>query len=303
MTRGDDLVFGEIPGYPEGSAFGSRTELLAAGLHRRSQHGISGLAGLGADAIVLNGGYPTDEDRGAVVIYTGEGGFDFQQRKFVRDQEFVAGNQALADSEVNDLPVRVIRGETDNKALRPPNGYRYDGLYRVVWTRREPSPDGPLICRYRLEKLDLDATEIEAVDAAAAPTPPTPAPGTTAPHVPSAGSRLVRRAQLATWVKSLYGHRCQICGERIELPGSAFYAECAHIHPLGLPHNGPDDPGNVLCLCPNDHVRLDRGVISLSPTLEVIDCATRTPVGTLTLDKSHALLVSAVTYHRELWMP
>ncbi len=70
------VVFGEIPGYPEGSAFADRDELHRAGLHRRTQHGISGLANEGADAIALNGGYKDDRDFGDLIVYTGEGSRD-----------------------------------------------------------------------------------------------------------------------------------------------------------------------------------------------------------------------------------
>ncbi|WP_406603762.1 HNH endonuclease [Neolewinella aquimaris] len=27
--------------------------------------------------------------------------------------------------------------------------------------------------------------------------------------------------------------------------------------PLGAPHNGPEDLSNLLCLCPNYHVKFD----------------------------------------------
>lgn len=47
------------------------------------------------------------------------------------------------------------------------------------------------------------------------------------------------------------------------------YAEAAHIRPLGSPHDGPDDLTNLLCLCPNDHVLLDKGAITISDELLV----------------------------------
>ena len=54
--------FGEITGYPEGSAFTSREEARQAGLHRHKIAGISGTGTDGADAIVLNDGYEDDKD-------------------------------------------------------------------------------------------------------------------------------------------------------------------------------------------------------------------------------------------------
>jgi len=65
--------FGEITGYPEGSAFTSREEARQAGLHRHKIAGISGTGTDGADAIVLNDCYEDDEDYGDTIIYTGEG--------------------------------------------------------------------------------------------------------------------------------------------------------------------------------------------------------------------------------------
>ena len=50
-------VFDDIPGYPEGSCFGTRAELSEAGLHRPRVAGLSGSEKEGADSIVLSDGY------------------------------------------------------------------------------------------------------------------------------------------------------------------------------------------------------------------------------------------------------
>jgi hypothetical protein len=70
-------------------------------------------------------------------------------------------------------------------------------------------------------------------------------------------SRIVRDTELAWKVKQLYAYCCQICGYRIELPKGVPYAESHHIKPLGSPHHGKDEIGNILCLCPNHHAELD----------------------------------------------
>lgn len=70
-------VFGHIPGYPEGSRFGSRAELSGAGVHRPTMAGIAGSEREGADSIVLSGGYEDDEDLGEEIVYTGHGGRDW----------------------------------------------------------------------------------------------------------------------------------------------------------------------------------------------------------------------------------
>ena len=71
-------------------------------------------------------------------------------------------------------------------------------------------------------------------------------------------SRIVRKVSIAESLKLVYDYRCQICGERLEVSPSTFYSEVHHIRPLGSPHNGNDEEGNMLCVCPNHHVLLDR---------------------------------------------
>ena len=75
--------------------------------------------------------------------------------------------------------------------------------------------------------------------------------------------RILRDTTLARNVKELHHYRCQICGQTLKLGGTTPYAEAHHIMPLGRPHNGPDVRGNILCVCPNDHVLLDYGAIKL----------------------------------------
>ena len=66
-------------------------------------------------------------------------------------------------------------------------------------------------------------------------------------------------------LKRLYADRCQFCGGQVQVETSPnrFYSEGAHIKPVGKPHGGPDTPANILILCPNHHVELDTGMLSL----------------------------------------
>ena len=77
-------------------------------------------------------------------------------------------------------------------------------------------------------------------------------------------SRIIRDTALSNQVKFIHSHKCQLCGVAIELAGGEKYAEAHHIRPLGMPHNGPDIPENLLCVCPNHHVQLDFGAIRLN---------------------------------------
>jgi len=75
--------------------------------------------------------------------------------------------------------------------------------------------------------------------------------------------RILRDTTLARAVKESNRYCCQICGQALKLSDGSPYAEAHHIIPLGKPHNGPDVRGNIICVCPNDHVLLDYGAIKL----------------------------------------
>ncbi len=147
-----DRIFGEIPGFPAGSVFESRSALHDAGVHRPTQAGISGSASEGADSIVLSGGYIDDEDHGDLVIYTGHGGRDLNTGKQIANQRMERGNKALSYSWLHKLPIRLIRGHTHDSPYSPSEGYRYDGLFYVSEYWSETGVDGYRIWRFKLRK-------------------------------------------------------------------------------------------------------------------------------------------------------
>jgi putative restriction endonuclease len=132
-----ERVFGDVPGYPEGSMFKSRYDLHIAGVHRPTMAGICGSEEEGAESIVLNGGYEDDQDGGDVIVYTGHGGNDMNTGEQIADQDLSEGNRALARNSENGRPVRLIRGAKSGK-FGPDEGYRYDGLYTVEKYWSEP---------------------------------------------------------------------------------------------------------------------------------------------------------------------
>jgi len=82
-------------------------------------------------------------------------------------------------------------------------------------------------------------------------------------------SRVVRHVRLrntllASDLKQRYEYTCQVCQDSIQLVNRK-YAEAHHIRPLGAPHLGRDVEGNILVLCPNHHVMLDKGAILINP--------------------------------------
>ena len=279
-----ERIFGEIEGYPEGTIFDSREALNKAGVHRPTMAGISGTAEEGADSIVLSGGYEDDLDYGDEIVYTGHGGRDPNSGQQVADQEFARGNAGLARNKILGLPVRVIRGSQLDSRFAPEHGYRYDGLYNVDQFWEETGKSGFKVWRYRLVNINaLSHPPIKEGEE----RPPLPARRQTTTM------RIVRDTEKSRRVKELYDYTCQVCGVRLETP-TGPYAEGAHIKPLGIPHNGPDEESNILCLCPNHHVLLDDGAIAFADDFRVIGLG-----GESQLFLKHDVRPEYVRYHRE----
>jgi 5-methylcytosine-specific restriction endonuclease McrA len=113
---------------------------------------------------------------------------------------------------------------------------------------------------------------------------------------------LGRDSRVVRQVKAWYNHRCQFCGTVIELPTPPFaYSEAAHIQALGAPHNGPDRVENVLCLCPNCHVRFDAGARFLTDDLRIIDSVTGSDLGPLVVHAQHRIRLEYIRQHRSRW--
>lgn len=279
-------IFGHIEEHQPGSWFASRAELHETGVHRPTQAGISGSEKEGADSIVLSGGYEDDEDHGDWILYTGQGGRDPGTGAQVENQLLNRGNLALATSCLRGLPVRVIRGYGSESRWAPDEGYRYDGLYRVedYWKQRGES--GYYVWRYRLRRIDSDERQVaEEQEEYRVPK-----------RVQQSTLRVVRDTEQARRIKKLYDYRCQVCGTRLEGSGGP-YAEAAHIKPLGQPHNGPDVPENVLCLCPNHHVLFDYGGFSIADDLTLIGLP-----GALIMHDEPVLEPDFLQYHRDHYL-
>jgi putative restriction endonuclease len=262
------------------------------------QAGISGGSQTGAESIVVSGGYEDDEDHGDTIIYTGHGGNDPQSGRQVADQTLTRQNLALAVSADRGLPVRVLRGANGDPEHSPASGYQYDGLYFVESYWKEKGRSGFDIWRYRL--------------VASPPTDPvTNPPPERAPAQPAAPTssteqtyatvqRLIRNTAVTEWVKEFHDFRCQICSIRLETR-SGPYAEGAHVRPLGRPHHGPDSVDNVLCLCPNDHVLFDRGVLQVEDDGRVRNSSSGTATGRLRSQDGHQIAPVHLAYRRRLF--
>jgi putative restriction endonuclease len=298
----EEFWIGDVPGVHEEQVFADREALAVAGVHRERQAGITGTAARGAESIVLSGGY-ADIDRGNTIVYTGHGGQ--QAKKQVENQTFLArGNAALKTSMINLAPVRVIRGRGKTKERNahvhnpPPSGYRYDGLYFVDDCYYE-KVDGFRLCRFRLSKasqVDVIATPSDALLESKEWHSELPA-GTKNPGKRAfEGSRVVRSVELANEVKALHDHTCQACGNRLEVSGRG-YAEGAHIRALGGGHDGPDEPDNMLCLCPNCHVLFDYGALIVEKDYSVFRNGQL--IGKLRMQPEHPIQDEHLEYHRQ----
>lgn len=272
------IAYGEVPGAPMGTTVRDRRALREAGLHRPLQAGIDFAPGRPAASVVLSGVYP-DDDRGDLVVYTGQGGLLPGTSKAVADQKPILGNAALVRNRNLGIPIRLVR--------RMPQGFRYDGLYSVDdYFRERHASDGYVRWRYRLQKT-MSSAVLVIRDQSHVTT-----------RVEQTIQRIVRDTAVSRAVKRMYEYTCQVCDICLPTP-IAPYAEAAHIRPLGWPHNGPDDLGNVLCLCPNDHVLFDYGAITVIPETLVATGDRSVEGRRLTVRRNHLIDPAHLDYHRE----
>ncbi len=288
-----ERIFGEIPGVIEGATFATYAEMNQAQLHKPTMAGISGSQLEGADSIVISGGYEDDQDSGDEIVYTGEGGQN-PSGKQIADQTLTRKNLALAKNSLEGLPVRVIRGAHKGNRYAPASGYRYDGLYRVdsYWTEKGKS--GFYMCRYKLVKLNGSLPP--KVNDSQLDIPSDKQYGSQNPRRASfTVQRVIRDSKLGRQLKKLYEYKCQVCDLQISTE-AGFYAEAAHIKPVGTPHNGPDLIENLLCLCPNHHLMFDKGVFYISDDMTLGGIK-----GGLKVHANHSISQEFLSYHRQMF--
>lgn len=273
-----------------GTTYANRAEAMRAGVHQVGVQGISGNGKVGANSVVVSGGYEDDQDFGSEIIYTGAGG-NRGGRQVAHQELSYSDNAALVVSEERAYPVRVIRGSKGDKTQAPSSGYRYDGLFRITRHWAETGKSGFRIWRFRLVKLSLAEAAPYVPDVNLPRGTPTP------PRSSGIVQRIVRSTAVSDAVKRIHDYTCQVCDESLLLP-VGDYAEGAHIRGLGRPHEGPDQPGNLLCLCPNHHVLFDKGAIYVDESFDVRNFEGRL-IGPLTLKPGHVIDTAQLKYHRE----
>ncbi|GBN86480.1 E3 ubiquitin-protein ligase UHRF1 [Araneus ventricosus] len=135
--------------------------------YRPPVSGIHGNPAVGCYSLALSGGYEDDVDLGDSFIYTGEGGRDLRGTKTnpknlrtapqSKDQLLEKGNLALARNVESGLPVRVLRGYKLRSNYAPEEGYRYDGLYKVVKYYMTTGLSGFKVYKFHLERIKEQA--------------------------------------------------------------------------------------------------------------------------------------------------
>lgn len=164
--------FGPIPaeadtrdpptGIKVGEWWADRLTCRQWGAHFPHVAGIAGQSNVGAQSVVLSGGYEDDKDEGEWFLYTGSGGRDLSGNKRTNkqqsfDQKFDSMNKALQLSCLNGLPVRVVRSFKEKRSAYAPSEetpVRYDGIYRIVKCWRKAGAQGFLMCRYLFVRCD-----------------------------------------------------------------------------------------------------------------------------------------------------
>lgn len=162
--------FGPIPaeadprgtGIRVGEWWKDRLDCRQWGAHFPHVAGIAGQSNVGAQSVVLSGGYEDDRDEGEWFLYTGSGGRDLSGNKRTNkeqsfDQVFESMNKALKLSCTKGLPVRVVRSFKEKRSSYAPTDetpVRYDGIYRIVKCWRTKGKQGFLMCRYLFVRCD-----------------------------------------------------------------------------------------------------------------------------------------------------
>lgn len=146
---------------------------------------MAGIQGSQASGIVfsiaMSGEYEDNEDNGEYIIYTGSGGRDSSSgsKKQTFDQTLDGRNLLLAkccpvpidlkngsdagDNWRNGVPIRVVRGSkslrfSGSRSYGPSEGYRYDGVYKVVMYWPTKGTSGFKVWRFMLRRDDPSPT-------------------------------------------------------------------------------------------------------------------------------------------------
>lgn len=140
-------------GLQVGACFPFQIVALSRGAHGVSQGGISGNKETGAYSIVVSGQYDDlDQDSGDILYYSGSNSHDNEDPR--GPPPSTQGTLALQASLASENPVRVLRSSSCKSIYAPKDGFRYDGLYKVVSTRYPTNMKGGKYEQFKLVRLE-----------------------------------------------------------------------------------------------------------------------------------------------------
>ena len=124
------------------------------------------------------------------------------------------------------------------------------------------------------------------------------------PGTPSTTSavvtRYIRDSRYGKELKVLYEYKCMFCDALIKRPHDTPYVETCHVKPLN--EKGPDAKNNLLILCPNHHVELDFGAVTIDPdTMTLLHIDSTNPLNGKRIITKHKVDKSYLEFHFGRW--
>ena len=140
--------------------------------------------------------------------------------------------------------------------------------------------------------IDKRIAQPAATSSTTIPTPPL----TTSSVV----TRYIRDTAIGNELKSFYEYKCSFCNTIISRPFDNPYVEACHIKPLN--EDGPDIKENIIVLCPNHHVELDFGAITIDPISMTISHIDKTnPLDGKKVQLKHQIVDEYLEFHYQCW--
>jgi len=113
-------------------------------------------------------------------------------------------------------------------------------------------------------------------------------------------TRYIRDSKYGRELKGLYEYKCMFCEVMIRRPHDTPYVETCHIKPLN--QKGPDAKNNLLILCPNHHVELDFGTVTIDPnTMTLLHIDSTNPLNGKRIQMRHMVDKSCLEFHFGHW--
>jgi hypothetical protein len=109
------------------------------------------------------------------------------------------------------------------------------------------------------------------------------------PRVEARVFRIVRNTAIVRQLKGLHDNQCQRCNTRLEQADKSGYSKGHHLKPLGGEHDGLDEPGNILILCPNCHALFDLCAVEADHPRKI------------RRHRDHVLNQSSINYHNKMF--